>query len=94
MPSEHATIAAALAASSAGDSVVVAPGTYVEDLQLVSGVTLLGSGTPDQVVVQGTGATSVLWGTGLGPQTRVLSLTVRGGIGRDVGGTRVGGGIY
>lgn len=94
VPAEYPTITAALAAASAGDTVAVAPGTYVEDLQLVSGVTLLGTGTPDQVIVQGTGATSVIRGLALGAQTRLVSLTVRGGIGSDVGGTRVGGGIY
>ena len=94
VPADYSTIATALSVAASGDTVLVAPGTYVEDLELVSGVTLRGNGDPQQVILQGTGASSVLHGTQVGEGTQVVSLTVRGGIGRASGGSRLGGGIY
>ena len=38
------TIGEALAASSRGDTIRLAPGTYTQPLELISGVTLLGAG--------------------------------------------------
>ena len=53
VPGDHPTIAAALAASGPGDSVVVAPGTYVENLTVPSGVTLTSSNGPSVTTIDG-----------------------------------------
>lgn len=52
VPAEYATIAAALAAATAGDTVQVAAGTYVEDLTVPGGVILQGAGI-DQTIIDG-----------------------------------------
>ncbi|MDH3713573.1 MAG: hypothetical protein OET44_06955, partial [Gammaproteobacteria bacterium] len=45
VPSDHATIQAALDAAAAGDSIVVEPGTYIENISLESSVNLNGRET-------------------------------------------------
>jgi len=52
VPGDYGTIAAALAASAAGDTVSVSAGTYVEDLTLPGGVILQGAGI-DQTIIEG-----------------------------------------
>ncbi len=94
VPLDYATIAAALAAASTLDTVLVEPGVYAEDLDLPSGVHLLGNGPPESVILQGSGATSVVSCQGTAPGTRLESLTVRGGAGTLDSGARLGGGIY
>jgi hypothetical protein len=44
VPQDHRTIQAAVDAARAGDTVLVAPGTYTETVRLKSGIRLLGSG--------------------------------------------------
>jgi len=51
------TIAAALAASSSGDAVVVGPGTYAESISIPAGVTLRGRNGPDVTTISGGAAT-------------------------------------
>ncbi len=53
VPSQHATIADAIAAASPGDVISLAPGTYTEDVLLFGGLWLIGAG-PDHTVIEGT----------------------------------------
>jgi hypothetical protein len=58
VPSDYATIQGAIAAATNGDTVLVAPGTYTENLDfLVKAISLVGEGGPDATVL--TPATTV-----------------------------------
>ena len=52
VPGDYGTIAAALAAAGAGDTVSVAAGTYAEDLTIPGGVILQGAGI-DNTIIEG-----------------------------------------
>ncbi len=62
VPGSHATIRAALASATAGDRVLVSPGTYREvGLVLREGIVLAGTGSsPDAVVIDGQGTGRIL----------------------------------
>jgi hypothetical protein len=94
VPSDFATVAAALAVSSVGDTVLLAPGTYVENLDLPSGVRIVGDGPRESVVLHGTGSGSVVRCLSTGPLTGLSSLTLEAGTGTFDGGARLGGAIY
>lgn len=81
VPGDQPTIAAGLAAASAGDEVLVACGTYYEhNLVLPSGVTLRGDGgDPSCVVIDAEGAGRALLVSGLAQAVAVEALTVQGG---------------
>jgi hypothetical protein len=53
VPSVAPTIQAGITIANPGDSVVVAPGTYFENLSMRSSITLIGEGTPEQTVIDG-----------------------------------------
>ncbi|HJR55402.1 MAG TPA: FG-GAP-like repeat-containing protein [Rhizomicrobium sp.] len=53
----YATINAAIAAASNGDTILIAPGTYAENVVVNKEVTLQGLGAPGSVVIQGSFAT-------------------------------------
>ncbi len=55
VPKDYPTIQAAIDAASAGDTVLVAPGTYYESIQMKSGVTIKGSGA-DVTIIHGDGS--------------------------------------
>lgn len=82
VPQDAPTIAAALAASSAGDSIVVSCGTYFEhDLSLESGVALRSAtGQPACVTIDAQGLGRVLDAAGVDSTCSVLGLTVTGGV--------------
>lgn len=48
---DHATIQAAINAATSGDTILIGPGTYIENLTLKDGVTLIGVGGRDAVQV-------------------------------------------
>lgn len=81
VPEEHATIAAALAAASSGDTVSIAPGTYYEhDLLWPPGVAILGRArSPDATVIEGQLMGRILAGENLTSESVLAGLTLRGG---------------
>jgi hypothetical protein len=79
VPDSVATIAAALAASSAGDTVLVEPGTYPETIAMVDGVALLAALPGDRPVIDGSGAGPVVTVVACGSATRIRGFTIRNG---------------
>src|SRR4051812_47354756 len=53
VPADYPTVTAALAASSSGDTVIVAPGTYTESVTVPAGVLLDSSGGPSVTTIDG-----------------------------------------
>ncbi|MCB9831465.1 MAG: right-handed parallel beta-helix repeat-containing protein [Planctomycetes bacterium] len=100
VPSQYGTIQAAIAAAVSGDTVLVAPGIYLENLNpMGKAITLRGSQGAAMTTVDGGGlgpALSVL--AGEGPQTVIEGLRFTNGIGFPIptpsGGIRAGGGVY
>ena len=72
VPKEHRTIQAALSAAKAGDTVLVSPGTYQEELRLKSNVILKGDKTRTPVLTKTVMAVNVQNAT-------IEGFTVRGG---------------
>ncbi len=60
VPSQYPTIQAGVNAASPGDTVLVAPGIYYENIQMREGVSLFGSGM-DSTVIDGGGITDVVY---------------------------------
>jgi len=89
VPLEYNTIADALAVAQSGDTVLVAPGTYIEfDLMIGAGVHLSGSGPdPESTVIDAQSAGRVL--TVLGGDTQVSTLRLTGGDAVRGGGIHV-----
>ena len=91
VPADSPTIAGALAAAAAGDTVRVAAGTWAEgNLWIPSGVVLEGAtGDPADVVLDGRGLERILIAQGVDAATELRGLTFR-----DGWNTNHGGGIY
>ncbi|HWN83045.1 MAG TPA: hypothetical protein VNM87_13180, partial [Candidatus Udaeobacter sp.] len=53
VPGNAPTIQAGIVIAAPGDSVVVAPGTYSENLSMRSGITVTGTGSPDITIIDG-----------------------------------------
>jgi parallel beta-helix repeat protein len=60
VPVDYPTIQAAIDAAAWGDTVLVAPGEYVESIELKPGVTVQSSGGPEVTTIRGDG--SLIWG--------------------------------
>ena len=94
VPRDHATIAAAIAATPAGGTVCVEPGTYNEDLSITTDIRVFGIEGPTVTTIAGTGTSSVVnvrW------TATLEGFTIRGGGGTLVdnyGPQLFGGGIY
>lgn len=86
-----ASVQDAIDAATPGDTIALAAGTYVEDIDFVGkGVTVLGLG-PD-TVLQGTGTDSVVrFTSGEGPDSILDSVVVTGGSAVRGGGIRIEG---
>jgi len=86
VPAQFPTIASALAAAIAGDTVLVSPGTYAERLTMKNGVALRGSvaGNPPVVDAQGLGV--AITATNCGTATLVKNMVFRNGMGSGFGG--------
>src|SRR3989338_10803330 len=87
VPADYSTIQEAIDAAGYGDSVLVAPVTYVENIVLKSGVVVQGAGA-DVTTIQGTGNGSVVSATRVDSTTKIDGFTITGG-----GNTYYGGGI-
>ncbi len=80
VPEDHATIAEALGVASYGDAVSLAVGSYFEhDLVLPPGVSVLGRGSRESVVIDAQGGGRVMWGEDLDANNVLESFTLRGG---------------
>lgn len=91
VPSDFATLEAALAASAAGDTVLAAAGTYLERVTLVSGVTLRAESGPGTAVIDAGQGGAAVEARGLLPAARLEGFRLTGGAGADVGGATMGG---
>lgn len=82
VPEEHATIAAALAAATYGDTVGLAVGSYFEhDLILPQGVSLIGRGSdPSACIIDAQQQGRVLYGVNLTRDNLVAELTLQNGL--------------
>lgn len=81
VPDDEPTIQAGIDAASAGDTVLVACGTYYEhDIVMRSGVVLMSeTAQPDCVTIDGQQQGRVLYGEGLHSTTRIEGFTITGG---------------
>lgn len=93
VPADQPTIASALSSSASGDTVLVAPGTYAENLVLPSGVILRAEGAPASVVIDGGGTAPVVTCTSPARGTRLEGLLLQNGGGALELGIRLGGGV-
>lgn len=81
VPTDHATIGAALAAAQSGDRVEIAPGTYPEHgLVLPEGITVIGLGaSPSDVVIDGGDQGRIFLAEGILRATYLRNLAMTGG---------------
>ena len=88
LPYGPETIQSALDRAQPGDTVIVAPGTYYENLNLLpgdgSGVVLLAEGTPQETIIDGGSRGSVIYASGVANTTTVQGFTIRNGSGGDI----------
>ena len=96
VPSDQPTIAAGLTAASAGDTVLVACGTYYEHgLILPSEVTLRGeTGAADCVILDAQGLGRIMECTGVAAGTRIEGITLTHGDANPDLNPNYGGGIF
>ena len=92
VPADQPTIQAAINAANNGDTVLVAPGTYVENINFGGkAITVASSGGPSVTTIDGGAHGSVVtFSTGEGPTSVLNGFTVRNGF----QGGLSGGGIY
>lgn len=101
VPGSHATIQAAISAATNGTTILVLPGTYVENLDLLGKQLVIESvAGPTQTTIDGSAGnnTVVLAGSGEPVGTRIKGFRLRGGNGRpfpsSYGSDYYGGGAY
>jgi len=90
---DYTTIQAAMSAASAGDVIMVAPGTYTGPVTLVDGITIQGY-SPESTIIDGGGTAYqvVIYSGTL--QTSISGFTIRGSSLPTAGGTWNSGGIW
>ena len=96
VPGDHATIQGAINASSNGDVIAIAAGTYNEHSLNTAGKAITigsASGNLDVTIDANGGGSCVLIESGEGDDTVIKDLVITGGNGTDLGGYTVGGGI-
>lgn len=87
VPGQYPTIQAAVDAASAGDTVLIDPGTYNESISVFEDITVQGLGTPESVVITGgvsmdvgrLGAVTVLGTLGFASELDVFNCIFDGG---------------
>ncbi|MCH8165818.1 MAG: right-handed parallel beta-helix repeat-containing protein, partial [Planctomycetes bacterium] len=98
VPDQYPTIQSAIDASTNGDEVVVAPGTYLETINFNGkAIIVRSSGGPKVTTIDATGLNDsvVKCVSGEGPSTVLEGFTITGGTGIDPGdGLPRGGGMY
>jgi hypothetical protein len=76
VPQEYPTIQAAINAASSGDTVIVSPGTYLENLSYKGKtISLQSASGPDLTTIRGNGGTVVRMGGG----AKIIGFTITGG---------------
>lgn len=95
VPADQPTIQAGINAASNGDTVLVAPGTYVENINFNGkAITVTSSGGPSVTIIDGDQLASVVtFATGEGPGSVLSGFTIRNGTTTFNSGYE-GGGIY
>lgn len=95
VPADYPTIQAAIGASSDNDSIVVAPGTYVETLDFLGkAVTVRSSDGADVTTIDAASMSSVVvFHSDEGPDSVLEGFTLTGGVGTAHGLTRYGGAV-
>jgi parallel beta-helix repeat protein len=91
VPNQYPTIQAAINAASDGDTILVANGTYYENITLKDGVQVRGAGA-DVTTIDGGRAGSVVTAIGVGPDTVLDGFTITNGGGSSGGGIYLEGG--
>ncbi|HVP38304.1 MAG TPA: hypothetical protein VMS93_03885 [Candidatus Saccharimonadales bacterium] len=94
VPGDLPSVGAALGLALAGDTVLVAPGTWSCSADVHTGVTLLGDGLPGSVVLDAGGQGAALRLADANGSTLLSNLVLTGGTGTLVDQTRYGGGLY
>ena len=95
VPTEFLTIQDAIDAAKDGDTVMVAPGTYVENISFKGkAITVVSTDGPDLTFIDGNQAGSVvLFALGEGPGSKIEGFTIQNGSGTYVHFANQGGGI-
>lgn len=94
VPADEATIAGALVTAGAGDTVLVAPGTYEERVVLPSNVTLRGAGAPGAATIDAALGGPCVDVTGGAEFTRLEGFRLVRGRGRPDPGGAAGGALH
>ncbi len=89
------TLQAALDASSTGDVITIAPGTFTGGVTISTSLRILGAG-PGRTVIRGGGPVVTITAPtgGARPNVTISGLTITGGLTRGSGAVAEGGGIY
>ncbi len=96
VPAGYTTVQSAIDAAEPGDTVQVSAGVYYENIVLKNGVTILGSGAENCVLI-GDGTTSVVFANGITIPAAVYGFTITGGAGSVIPWSEnriMGGGIF
>jgi hypothetical protein len=96
VPEEYASIQAAIDASISGDTVLVAPGRYTENIDFHGkGILLVSSEGPDMTIIDGNQNGSVVtFASGEDSTACIKGFTIRNGSGTAAANGQYGGGIY
>ena len=99
VPANQPTIQGAIIAAQPGDTIVVAPGLYVENIDFLGKeIQLIGAGIGQTILDGGQNGTVVTMTGGEGPNTLVQDLTIQNGTGTVVptvgAPITMGGGVF